>query len=213
MSLGATEQLDRSVLRPSPVTAGSFQTRDGVDLQVRPIEAGDRDALQEAFSKLSAESRYRRFLGPVLELRDAELRRLTEVDHHDHEALVAVDPNNGLVGVARYVRLEDSPAKAEVAVTVADEWQARGVGTALLARLTAHAQDEGIELFTASCLADNEDMLILFRELGQSVRQTGAGAGVVELEIELPTDAQHLLAPALRAAATAPTLTAAKRAV
>lgn len=80
----------------------------------------------------------------------------------------------------------------------------------MLTRLIARAENEGIETFVASCLATNQDMIVRFRELGQSIMRTGSGAGVIELEIELPTDATHLLSPALRAAATAPTLTAAK---
>ena len=75
-----------------------------------------------------------RFLtGNKNELSPAELRYFTEIDHHDHEALGAVDRANGRgVGVARYVRsLEDSQT-AELAVTVVDEWQGRGLGTELV---------------------------------------------------------------------------------
>jgi RimJ/RimL family protein N-acetyltransferase len=188
----------------------TFRSRDGAILHVRPIRADDRDALHAAFHKLGPESRYRRFLTAKEELTERELTWLTDVDHRDHEALVAVDDQGELIGVARYIRLADRPATAEVAVTVADEWHGRGIGTALLTRLMARAEEEEIETFVASCLGTNRDMIVLFRELGQSIRRTGGGAGVVELEIRLPTDAKHLLSPALRAAATAPTLTAAK---
>ena len=186
----------------------AFRSRDGAVLQVRPIQADDREALQTAFRKLSPESRFRRFLAAKDHLTEAELSRLTAVDHHDHEALVAVDDDGHLVGVARYIRREGRPTAAEVAVTVADEWQGRGVGTELLTRLIARAGDEAIETFVASCLGTNRDMIVLFRELGESVKSTGMSAGVLELEIELPTDADHLVTPALRAAATAPTLAA-----
>jgi RimJ/RimL family protein N-acetyltransferase len=191
-------------------SAELFRSRDGVRLTVRPIRGDDRDALQGAFRRLSPSSRYRRFLTAKEHLTESELTRLTEVDHRDHEALVVTDDERNLVGVARYIRLDERPAAAEVAVTVVDEWQGRGIGTALLTRLIERAEEAGIETFVASCLATNKDMIVLFRELGQSVRRTGLGAGVLELEIELPTDASHLVRPALRAAATAPTLTAAR---
>ena len=65
----------------------------------------------------------------------AELSYLTEVDHHDHEALVAVDPEtNEGVGVARFVRSAEDPAVAELAVAVADDWQGQGVGSLLAGR-------------------------------------------------------------------------------
>ena len=120
-------------------------------IAVRPIEPGDKAALAAAFERLSAESRYRRFLSPHGELSAAELRYLTEVDHHDHEALVALDPATGEgVGVARYVRDRARPESAEIAVA-ADRWQGRGVGTLLLHRLVDRAREEGIRRSTASC--------------------------------------------------------------
>lgn len=142
----------------------------------------------------------------ITQLSEAELTRLTALDHRDHEALVALDDAGELIGVARCIRLEHRPTAAEAAVTVADDWQGQGIGTELLTRLIERAEQIGIETFVASCLAHNDDMLILFRELGRSVRRTGGGAGVVELEIELPTHAMHMVRPALRAVATASTL-------
>jgi GNAT superfamily N-acetyltransferase len=175
---------------------------------VRPIRPDDRDALHEAFLSLSEETRFRRFLRPVKELTGSELDYLTDVDHHDHEAVVAVDEAGEIVGVARYIRLADRPNEGEVAVTVRDEWQGRGVGTLVLRALIERARTEGVVAFTALCLASNRDMMILFDELGDGVRRTGAAQGAVELEIALPTDSHDRVRPALRAAARAPDLTA-----
>ena len=95
---------------------------------MRPIEPDDRDAVQGAFARLSEQSRYQRFMSAINELSESQLRYLTEVDHHDHEALIAFDREGGLgVGVGRYVRLDDGTS-AEAAVTVVDEWQGRGLG-------------------------------------------------------------------------------------
>ncbi len=157
--------------------------RDGAEVRVRPLEPSDRDALAAAFERLSDESRYRRFLGPVEHLGPSTQSYLTDVDHHDHEALAAFDPEGDLVGVGRYVR-EDGGATAEAAVTVADEWQGRGLGTALTALLAERALDEGIGTFTASMLAENRDMFELLATVG-SVQVTGREGGTIEVEVAL----------------------------
>ena len=180
-------------------------TREGVVLRVRPISAGDRDALRDAFEKLSPESRYRRFLAPVQHLSAAQVGAFTRVDHDSQEALVAIDPQGEIVGVARFVRDAARSDTAEVAVTIADEWQHCGVGTALLHRLAERAEDLGIERFVATCLIGNNDMLQLLREVGISFTTAGASCGAIEVEVELPTKAsREHLSRAVRAVAAAP---------
>ena len=155
-------------------------------LEIRPIEPSDKQALAKAFSRLSPESRYRRFFSPRSALSESELRYLTEVDHHDHEALVAVEPKSGDgIGVARYVRSEDDPAVAELGVAVIDDWHGQGVGGLLLARLAAVARKRGVERFSALILHENRPMLQLFDELGD-VQAKGSEDGAVRLEVELP---------------------------
>jgi RimJ/RimL family protein N-acetyltransferase len=154
---------------------------------VRPIEAADKPALARAFDQLSEQSRYQRFMTAVDELSDSELRYLTEVDHHDHEALIAFDPETGSgVGVARFVRLEDG-GRAEAAVTVIDAWQGRGLGTILCALLAQRAREEGIERFTALLLASNEQMNDVLSSLGPA-DVISREAGTVEVEIEIPAE-------------------------
>jgi RimJ/RimL family protein N-acetyltransferase len=161
-----------------------FHARDGTELRGRPIEPADRAALVRHFKSLSGWSRYRRFLAPKRALSETELAHFTELDHHDAEALVAFDGDGELVAVARYFVLDD-PTRAEVAIAVADRWQHRGVGTAMLSQLMRRARAEGIRAFVASCLVDNREMIGLFKELGESVRFVGQDAGVVDLEIAL----------------------------
>lgn len=164
--------------------AEDIHPADGGELVVRSIQPGDRSLLAAFVDKLSPSSRYRRFLGPKESLAEGELTWFTDLDHHDREALIALDGDE-LVAVARYIRLEDRPQVAEVAVTVADDWQLRGVGTALLGGLIERAKDEGVTTFVASCLADNVAMIALLRDLGQSIRKIGGGAGVLEFEMDL----------------------------
>ncbi len=126
-------------------------------------------------------------------LSDQDLRYLTEVDHSDHEALVAVDPaDRSIVGVARYVRSED-PSEAEVAVVVGDPWQGRGVASALLERLLVRARDAGIDHFVALVMSDNEEALGLFRNLAPGGSHTRrSSSGHTEMLIELPEPGRQL---------------------
>jgi GNAT superfamily N-acetyltransferase len=168
------------------VTAAPILLEDGARVEIRPIEPEDRDELAAGLRRLSPESRYRRFLAPTDDLSEAELDYLTTVDHHDHEALVAQEPGSGKgMGVARFVRFRDEPDKAEFAVAVADDWQGRGVGGALLAHLSERARDEGVRRFSAVILADNRPMLELLDDLGE-VRYAQGEFGAVEVEIDLP---------------------------
>src|SRR3954454_8415099 len=157
--------------------------RDGSRIAIRPIEPADRAMLAEGFERLSPESRYRRFFGPMPALRERDLDYLTNVDHHDHEALVVTDANTGAgVAVARFVRT--GPDVAEPAIVVADDWQGRGVGGALLDALAARAREEGITRFDAPVLATNTEAIRLLSSVGQtSVRHDGRE---LQMSIELP---------------------------
>jgi GNAT superfamily N-acetyltransferase len=171
------------------------QLADGAQVRLRPIRRADTEQLQRGFDRLSSESRYRRFLCPMDTLSDQMAAYLTEVDHHDHEAIVALAEKSGEgVGVARYVRYRDRPEVAELAVTVADDWQNRGLGTLLVQVLSARARAEGITSFSALMLASNQEMLELLEGLGP-VRVVDREQGTVEVEMPIP---QVGLSPALR---------------
>lgn len=172
---------------PSSVTLN-----DGSRILIRPIGPDDRDALSSGFSRLGDESRHLRFFGPMPRLSESQLSYLTDVDHHDHEALVAIDQESGDgIAVARFVRLEDGVA--EPAVAVVDEWQRRGVGSLLLDELADRAREEGVSSFVAPVLAENAAAISLIRRLG-ATEVSGHGPQV-ELRIEL--DQERGAAPAL----------------
>jgi len=165
--------------------AQSVTLRDGCVVVVRPIGPDDKDRLVAGLASLSEESAYRRFLAPHGTFTHDELVYLTEVDHHDHEALVAIGPDGHGAGIARYVRLADDPLEAEVAVTVIDDMQGRGLGTELLTLLAARARAEGVRRFVSLVLADNVEMRATLDALGPT-RAVGAGAGTIELVTEIP---------------------------
>jgi GNAT superfamily N-acetyltransferase len=115
--------------------------RDGSRIRLRQGHSSDKQLLLRGFERLSPESRYRRFLAAMPELSEEKVRYLTEIDHHDHEAIIALDERTGEgIGVARYIRDPERRDAAEVAVTVIDDWQGRGLGTLLLDRCSAPAR-------------------------------------------------------------------------
>ncbi|MGZ4197905.1 MAG: N-acetyltransferase family protein [Solirubrobacteraceae bacterium] len=160
--------------------------RDGSRVRLRQGHRADRQLLLHGFERLSPESRYRRFLVAMPELSEEKVRYLTELDHHDHEAIIALDETTSEgIGVARYVRDPQRQDVAEVAVTVIDDWQGRGLGTLLLEVLSARARAEGITTFTALMLATNQEMMDLFEALGP-MRIVDREIGTVEIEMPNP---------------------------
>ncbi len=173
--------------------------RDGTRVLIRPIAADDKELLVRGFEQLSEQSRYRRFLAPVPNLSDAQLKYLTEVDHDAHDALLAVDagePSRGY-GVARYVRLHQEPEIAEAAVTVIDEYQGKGLGTLLLALLARLAVSRGIRSFRAYVLSENRPMRDLLESLGadvdHGVNVRHDSPGLLRMDTPLPSDPEAVL--------------------
>ena len=178
-----------------------IRLRDGSPAVLRPIGPDDREALVELVARLSDDSRLRRFLRSVDHLTDRELDYFTQVDHDDHEAVVAVDPSTGdLRGVARFVRFTDDREVAEAAVVVEDDWQGRGLGSALLDELARRARARGVRRFSVLMRANNRRAADLFGRLGNVVSR-GLEGDVLELEIELPPGVGTELARALASAA------------
>jgi nucleotide-binding universal stress UspA family protein/GNAT superfamily N-acetyltransferase len=186
----------------TPSRRRTITLRDGARVALRPIASGDKPLLAAVFERLSEESRYRRFFTTKKNLSAAELDYFVDVDHRDHEAIVAIDPSSGeCLGVARFIRALADAESAEVAVTVADDWQRRGLGRALLNRLTYRARQEGVRRFTALVQGDNLASLGLLSGAGKAQRRSDTG--VVELIVELPAKRGMgvRLGRALRAAA------------
>ena len=162
--------------------------RDGTDAFVVPLERTDRAALVAEFETLGPESRRRRFLAPVIHLSEAMLEHLVDdVDGIDHVALVlcvetspdVYDP----VALARMVRYEDAPDAADLAVTVKDDWQGRGVATVLLEVLMRH-RPAGVRRIVTEVFKDNPASLHMLRRLGPST-QTDIGSGLYSVSVEL----------------------------
>lgn len=157
--------------------------RDGSAVVIRPLAAGDVQAVITWFEGLGAQARYERFLASVTRLDDRTLAQLARVDHLEHEAPTAVTADGTTVGIARYIRLPQA-GTAELAVAVADRWQGRGLGSLLLGRITARARAAGIRWLMVECLASNTAVVRLLRRLGP-VLSAPPAFGVTELRVDL----------------------------
>lgn len=148
-----------------------LRLRDGRTVDVRPLERTDRTGLAFGIARLSDESRYQRFASVKPSVSERELDRLLDIDHHEREALLAIDPRTGHgVAVVRYVPIPGEPGVVELAATVADEWQGLGLGGALLARLIERAGEEGHLGLRALALAGNRRSIAMLRGAGFSPR-------------------------------------------
>src|SRR5437899_7384627 len=167
-----------------------LELTDGTRVHIRPIVPDDEPLLIEAVAAMSERTVYFRFFSPLKRLPDALAHRLAVVDYNDRFALVATtrkhDGKERIVGVARYDRAVDTDV-AETAVAVIDEFQRRGLGSALLTILARVARDHGIQMFTLIVLPENQQMLGLLRKMGW-IHQAKLTGGVYEITFDLPGD-------------------------
>jgi acyl-CoA synthetase (NDP forming)/GNAT superfamily N-acetyltransferase len=159
---------------------------DGGVVHLRPIRPNDAAAMVDFHSRLSARTRYLRYFGAYPTIPPRELERLTVIDHHDQVALVAL-LGGEIVAVGRYVRL-DATSSAEVAFVVRDDHQGRGLGSILLEHLAAAARENDLRRFEAEVLAENHQMVRVFRDAGYQVSREYAH-GTLHLEFDIdPTE-------------------------
>ncbi len=167
-----------------------LELTDGTKVHVRPIVPEDEPLLIEAVAAMSERTVYFRFFSPLKRLPDALAHRLAVVDYNDRFAIVATTHKPGgkerIVGVARYDRAAGSDV-AETAVAVIDEFQRRGLGSALLAILGKVGREHGIKMFTLIVLPENQQMLGLLRKMGW-IHQAKLTGGVYEISFDLPGD-------------------------
>jgi GNAT superfamily N-acetyltransferase len=163
---------------------------DGTPALIWPLLDSDRDLLQQGYAELSSASRRSRFLTELPDLSEALLRLLVDdVDGSDHVAVVlTVLPTDGgarPIGVARLVRDPQRPTTADVAVTVLDAWQGRGVGAALLAALLTRRPAD-IAMLRTTVAAENRPSLAMLARAGRMTTHR-EGGGVLTVEVtDLP---------------------------
>jgi GNAT superfamily N-acetyltransferase len=119
---------------------------------------------------------------------------LTEIDFHDHVAVVltvTVGREERLIAVGRYIRIVPGGDTAEVAFTVIDDYQGRGAAGILLRKIIAIARDRGVRRLVASVMSDNTPMLDVFHQAGLPLRESSAdGMRCIDLDLDLTAAAE-----------------------
>lgn len=145
--------------------------RDGQVVKIRPMDKGDIELEREFIENLSPESRHQRFLGGVGKPSQKMLEQLTDVDHEQREAFIALiekDAGEREVGASRYAMDADGKA-CECAVVVSDDWQGLGLGTLLINRLIETARARGIQRLYSIDSAENAKLREVARNMGWEV--------------------------------------------
>jgi hypothetical protein len=166
--------------------AGGVRLADGTTIALRPLLPGDGNLLAAGFDRLSDRSRYRRFLAPVPRLTPSMMAFLTSVDGVNHRAWGAVvhEPDGPVpAGVVRWVRSSDNPAVADMAVTVIDDYQGRGLGGLLQDVAVLDAFACGVERFESVVLGENIASRRMLARGGARLRPEGGGVLAFTLEL------------------------------
>jgi acyl-CoA synthetase (NDP forming)/GNAT superfamily N-acetyltransferase len=155
--------------------------RDGRTCHIRPVRSDDGPALTAFSEALSEETLYTRFFTASRELAAQDMQRLLEVDNKNRLSLLAMS-NGEVIGVAVYDAV--GRAEGEIAFTIADQHQGRGLGSVLLEHLAAIARENGIHRFKAEVLSGNRRMLNTFEAAGYTPSQE-VEDGIVLLDFDI----------------------------
>lgn len=145
---------------------------DGTQIIYRSIHPTDEPRMRDLFYKLSEQSKFYRFMGHLKRVPRSQIDDFIYIDHRNEVCVVGVLPSaagDELIAVGSYY-LDPKTNKAEVAFTVTDQWQRRGIGTFMLKHLTRMARGNGISGFTAEVLAENKGMQTVFNRSGLKVK-------------------------------------------
>jgi len=168
-----------------------YKTRRGEDIKFRPITHLDEDKLRRFFYGLRKEDIYYRFMGYVRTMDHKAALPLVVMDYAEKFAVVGYvgeQPRDEIVAVGRWF-LDRPSNRAEVAFTVAPEYQEMGIGTFVLDKLIELAKARGIRGFTAEVLAENKKMMKLFLNSGFNVK-TALEYGVYSVEFDFDSSSE-----------------------
>lgn len=159
----------------------------GGHVLIRPITKLDATAERAFIEGLSSTAQRMRFMAHIKHPSDKLISQLTNVDGINHVALIAVmkeDAAEKIVGVSRY-SLDAAKRRCECALVVSDDWQHKGLGTALMRHLIEIARAKNIAALESVEFAENTDMRTLMHELGFHLRRDPDDASQVIYRLEL----------------------------
>ena len=168
------------------ITPIPIQIRDGTHLMLRPVLPGDAERTVRGHIQFSSETLYRRFMTARLPT-PALMHYLSEVDYVDHFVWVVTDGSDP-VADARFVRDESDPTVAEIAFTVADAYQGRGIGSFLIGALSIAAKVDGVERFSARMLSDNVPMRAIIDHYDAVWQREDVGVITTVIDVPGPRD-------------------------
>jgi GNAT superfamily N-acetyltransferase len=160
---------------------------DGLTIFFRPVQPSDEGLLKELFYSHSPETVLHRYFTPLKHLPQEQVQKFVTLDYENDMALVGLISFEGrqkMIAVARYFR-DRASTEAEVALTLHDDYQKRGIGTYLMRYLAKVAVDHGITTFRADVLSGNTGMMRVFHKLSRKV-EVEAHEGVQKVRVTLP---------------------------
>ncbi|MBU0994291.1 MAG: GNAT family N-acetyltransferase [Proteobacteria bacterium] len=182
------------VISPYPNGLESHITlKCGEKLFVRPIRPEDASLLTDLFYDLSPQSVYFRFFSPLKQLSHWMLARFTQIDYDREMALVAITESGGtekMLGVSRIITMPGRE-KAEFSVVVADKWQGKGIGAALLTKCLQISRERQVYDIYGLVLYENTTMIALSKKLGFKMTRS-PDAHAYEMTIDLRQVAPEL---------------------
>jgi acyl-CoA hydrolase/RimJ/RimL family protein N-acetyltransferase len=165
----------------------TITTKLGEKIFVRPIRPDDEPMMRDMFYNFSEQTKYLRYHAALKSMPHNKMQVFCTIDYETEMAIVGLSGQPGheeVVGVARYMTDAEGQT-AEVAFTVQDAWQRRGLGTYFFSRLVTIGKERGIKKFYAYVLVENSGMLKIFHRSGLVVETVNEG-DVVRVTMNLP---------------------------
>jgi acetyltransferase len=186
-------QVDHKVLYPHLVITPypsryvtTWRLKDGTDITLRPIKPEDEPLEYEMLTTLSRESLRVRFFSIIKDISHEMLMRFCNIDYDREMAMVAetyVDGKRRIIGISRLI-VDSDGKKAEYAIVIHDDFQAKGLGYKMTDILIGLAQDKGLDEIYGSVLTENEKMLTVVQKLGFRIKREPDGISHVSLALK-----------------------------
>ncbi len=163
------------------------ELRSGEEVTLRPVRITDQEELQQMFYRLSDESTYRRFMAYKRTHPRQDIEKLVNLDYEQNMGLLAVHRHGDrdeILGMCRY-DVDPATRLADIAFVIVDDWQGKGLGSALMRRMVDIASSRGLRGFTADVMTVNKPMIRVFQNTGLEMT-TVREEGEIHLTLSFP---------------------------